>query len=588
MRRGGLRSSGDQQPSGQAPGASPGIEARGWYGSAELGLVLLLALTVRLVDLGFAPFIDEMHHVLAARSLLETGSTAIHEGVPYQRGLVFTYLVAGFFALFGESLLVARIPAVLAGTLLIGLFFFWIRARAGRTAAWTTALLLCFAPIAVYLSQWVRFYSLHALFFWLGVIGTYRLATRPEPWRRKGWVLGGTVLAFLLALSLQVTTVGGLAGLALFLAVIAAPRFVRAFRHRGRAWLLTGAAAAAVLVAIAIAWAFGAVDWLLHRMAAVDVWALGRADNPRYYHWLFGQTYGFLWHLFPFAALVALARHRRLALLLLCIFVVVVGGHSIAAWKAERFVFFVLPAFFGIWGLAVGEALPALGARIRALGPGVNGGPGLVRRGVVVVVLGVALLFAVVSIPGYRYTRQMLLHGDAWSPPPGHLGEQYRGHPDWAGAAPLLEPLVDGAATVIGQPDMKVVYYLGDLDYVLSASYLARATRTGVGETRPEFTVWRKVGRPLVSQPGSIELIMSCNATGLLVAEEHVWGWSGGVPRATADYIEAHAEPVDLPGALKIRAFRWDASEPERSERCDAVNQARREAPIRRLTGVGP
>jgi hypothetical protein len=587
MRRSGSRETGDHEiPRASARGA--GGERDNWHGRAELGLIALLAVTVRLVDIGFAPFIDEMHHVLAARSLVDTGTPAIHEGIPYLRGITFTYLVAGSFALFGESLAVARIPSVLSGVLLVVLFFVWIRVEVGRVAAWTAALLLCFAPIAIYLSQWVRFYSLHSLLFWLGALGVYRLATRTDPWRRRGWIAGGSLLVLLLALSLQVTTVGGVAGLALFAFLLAIPRFLAAIRRGRRGWLLAGTTAVGAAVGLAGLWAVGAFDWLFHRMATLDVWALEQAGNPRFYHWLFAENYGLLWFLFPLAALVAAARHWKLALLFACVFGVVIAGHSVSAWKAERFVYFVMPAFFAVWGMAVGEVLPALRARLQDLARVSLGiGSASWARRLVLVGLGLAFLFAAVSIPAYRYTRQMLLHGDVWSPPPGHLGERYRGHPDWAGAAPRLAPLVDEVEVVIGQPDMKVIYYLGDVDYVLFASYLARATRDGMGERRPEFSVWRKVGRPLVSEPGSIELIMRCHATGLIVAEEHVWGWRGGVPRATADFIEEVAGVVDLPRNFKILAFRWETAVPERSEQCEAVAAARRDAPVRRLAGVG-
>jgi 4-amino-4-deoxy-L-arabinose transferase-like glycosyltransferase len=559
-------------------------------GHLELGLVALIALAVRLVDLDFAPFIDEMHHVMAARSLLETGSPNIYEGIPYVRGAVFTYLVAGFFALFGESLVVGRLPSVLSGALLVSLLFAWLRAEAGRTAAWTGALLLCFAPIALYLSQWVRFYSLHALFFWLGAYGVYHLVTRSFPARRRVGIAAASVIALVLAYSLQITTVGGVAGLVVFATLVAAPRVVGMLRRHRRGVLIAGAVVVGVAGALVALWLLGAVAWLRGRMGQLDVWALEQAGNPRFYHWLFAETYGVLWTLFPLAVLVALTRRWKLALLFACVFGVALAGHSISAWKSERFVFYAMPAFFALWGMAAGEVLPRLWVHLLGTSRAVLRTVSSSLAGAVVAVaLVLALAFAFASIPAYRYARQILLYGDGWVRPDGHLGERYRGHPDWAAAAVRLAPLTDSVQVVIGQPDMKVIYYLGDVDYVLYASYLvASVTDAGALDMKPEFTVWRKVGRPLVSEPESIEAIMRCHATGLIVAEEHVWGWRGGVPRPTADFIEQNAGSLDLPEELKILAFRWETAEPERSDRCDRVQQARREAPIRPLVGAGP
>src|SRR5690606_28140258 len=112
-------------------------------------------------------------------------------------------------------------------------------------------------------------------------------------------------------------------------------------------------------------------------------------------------------------------------------------------------------------------------------------------------------------------------------------------------------------------------------DFVLYAGYLMTAERVGdsLEERRPEFTTWRKVGRPLVSQPQSIAALMACYPSGLFVAERHAWGWMGGVPRETAAFIEAAARPVDLPEAAGIVAYRWAAAAPaEIEEPTEAVS----------------
>jgi 4-amino-4-deoxy-L-arabinose transferase-like glycosyltransferase len=349
-------------------GSAANADADSWFGGPravlEVVLVAAVALAVRLVDLGYPPFIDELHHLLAAESLLETGTLTIHDGVGYARARLFTYLVAGFFAVFGQSLEVARLPAVLSGVLLVCLVFVWLRAEAGRIAAWTGGLLLCFAPISLYLSQQVRFYSLHALAFWVGTFGVYRLLAREDPPARRVWIGLVCLAAFLFALNLQITTVIGLAGVLLFALLVTSPRAFDAVRRSRHRWLIVGATAAAVGVLVTAAAFLGVFGFILDRALRVDFWGLERADNLRFYHWLLNDEYSFLWTLFPVAVLLALANRWKAGLLFTVVFGVAFLGHSIAAWKAERFLFYALPALFAIWGLAAQETMPWLWRRL--------------------------------------------------------------------------------------------------------------------------------------------------------------------------------------------------------------------------------
>lgn len=552
------------------------------YARLEVGLVTLIAVAVRLVDLGYPPFVDELHHLLAAGSLVESGSLTIHDGVEYARGWLFTYLVAGFIAAFGQSLEIARLPAVLAGALLVSVVFAWLRAEAGRIAAWTGALLLCFAPISLYLSQQVRFYSLHALAFWIGTFAVYRLLARRDAPARRLSIGLAALAAFLFAFHLQITTVIGLAGVVLFSLIEAGPRLLGVVRRSPYRWLIVGVAIVAATMVLTAAAMLGVFAFLVDRAFRVDFWGLDRADNLRFYHWLLNDEYSFLWTLFPIAVLLALANRWRAGLMFTVVFGVAFVGHSIAAWKAERFLFYAMPAFFAIWGLAAQETFPWLWQRLEDRGRTTLGRmPAGLRRGLVVLGILGALAFAATGPTAYTTSRLIYLEGKDWSPPRGFTGEWYRGHPDWAAAAPHLASLADSVEVVVGEPDMKLVYYLGDLDYIVYAGNLAGMSRDGQSvEMAPEFTAWRKVGRPLISRSESVEAVMTCYRTGLLVAERHVWGWRWGVPRPTADFIEQHMQPVELPESSGVLAFRWESPETEVSARCDRLRQLRSKAPV--------
>src|SRR3954470_6390570 len=69
--------------------------------------LFLIALLIAAVRIGHQPEFDELYHILAARGWLEKGRFAIAEG-EYTRTGLFTLLIAAFFRLFGESVVVAR------------------------------------------------------------------------------------------------------------------------------------------------------------------------------------------------------------------------------------------------------------------------------------------------------------------------------------------------------------------------------------------------------------------------------------------------------------------------------------------------
>src|SRR5687768_5411283 len=95
-----------------------------WLAPALLGC---LALAVRLPNLDHAAELDELYHFFAAQSWLAEGQLRVAEGV-YARTALFTIFLAQWLGIFGENLVVARLPSLIAGTALVVLVFLWTRA----------------------------------------------------------------------------------------------------------------------------------------------------------------------------------------------------------------------------------------------------------------------------------------------------------------------------------------------------------------------------------------------------------------------------------------------------------------------------
>jgi 4-amino-4-deoxy-L-arabinose transferase-like glycosyltransferase len=549
---------------GSVPGGS-------WRRGIIPDVILLagIAFALRLVQLDHAPHIDELYHALAARSLLEDGTLFINGTEPYTRAWAFTYLVAGLMAIFGDNLVVGRLPAVLAGVGLVVAVFLWLNAVAGRTAAWVAALLVCLAPTALYHSQQIRFYTVHALFLWVAAAAVYLAATGPRGRGHTAMLAAGAAACLAIAFHLQVSTLVSVAALATWLVLYRGGDIVRwaAAGGRRRTWTVVGATAAVVVVAAVFA-AGGAAAEVVRMFSMVDVWAEGDRHYLRYYHDRFLHQYPTLWTLFPVAVLLAASRHPRPALFCVTMFTVPFVVHSFAAWKHERYLFYALPFFFAVWGLAAAVALPWLRGRIDAV---IRHAPLPHRRAagtLAAAALIAAVLFAAAGNSASMYTYRMLTVSDEdWT-----LSSAYRGEPVWDRALPVLQAEAADADVVMGFAMVTTLYYLHRLDMGLSATEVQRGTSTA------EFSVAGKEGVPVVSRAESVRLVQACVPAGLVIGSVRGWRNAWGVPPETVDYIESSMERVPLPERWGLLAFRWRTSGAGREPACAALRSHREAA----------
>jgi 4-amino-4-deoxy-L-arabinose transferase-like glycosyltransferase len=548
---------------------SPASRARGAAIAAPLA-VFAIALIARLIGLHHTPYVDELNHVMAAHSLLERGTLQLNQGgEPYTRARLFTYLVAALFRVFGESLAVARIPAVIAGAALVTALFLWVRSAAGRGAAWTAAMLFCFQPQSLYLSQLARFYTIQTLCFFIGAVCVHRVVTDRSLARNRAIQLCGcAALLFLLALHFQVITIVGIAGVIAWAIIdrIHAWRSASPRPPLTRAHLLGAIAAAVVaLVIAAVAIRAGIVTRGLALFSYVDLWAAANRQNVRYYHDIFLDQYATIWTLFPLLVLLAIYRNGRAALFCLVVFALVFVVHSLAAWKAERYLFSAMPMFFALAGIGIAEGArrvrPALADAVSWLAGGSLSERA--RNVSVMLVFAFIAAFALIGNGATSYAVKMLRTSDAdWQ-----LALLYRGQPDWDAANPVLGPAVDSASVLISTSELKSLYYLHRLDVLLSVDYLGDPRRPSA-----QFSSFRKLAKPVISTAESLDELRACFPTGLIVSERGQWRTPWSVQPAVASYIESTMEAVQLPASTRLLAFRWRTSIPDSAANCQAIH----------------
>lgn len=134
--------------------------------SKKKSLLLILVLLV-ILSLSFflriynadtiSPGRDSLHHYIAAKSINDNGST-VYETLPY-----INHMLAFIFENIGESLLLARLMFIIAGTLSVLLLYF-IGRKISTSVGIISAVLLGICPWAIGLSRYIRDYSFNLLY----------------------------------------------------------------------------------------------------------------------------------------------------------------------------------------------------------------------------------------------------------------------------------------------------------------------------------------------------------------------------------------------------------------------------------------
>lgn len=531
---------------------------RTWLAPLLLGLAAFALYTINLER---PTFPDELYHLLAARGLVETGEPRIAEGL-YTRGYLFTWLVAQSFTLFGESLTAGRLPSCLAMAGLVAALFLFLRREAGALAAWLGAGLFAVSPFAVDLAQFVRFYAIQCLAFFLAACLLYRLfaAWEEGPGRRLyRLVMAGALLG--LALYFQVTTLIGVVGLAAWCAVSLALGpwgFTRLPRTRQLQLLaLLAILGGGLLLAL---WASGLLQELWFRYRWTPLFNRKTEDQFWFYHGWYSLLYPSLWPLTGLFSLLVVAVRPRLGSFLLTVFAIGFLLNSFAAAKSLRYFSYAQPFLFALWGVALAEIAAPLGRfgrdlirRLQAVLAELTPWPLSLARALV---LG-AVLFLLAA--NAAWLRTVTLIADIPVPPELPATE-------WPLARPALEPLLARVDVVVTTEELGTLYYLGHYDILMSASKLEELGPPPV----PEFSRDERTGRPVIAEAASLARLIDCRASGLFITQSKNWGTDRGADPEAERLLQARARPVPLPPRSRLLAFVWEhpAANPPPEARC--------------------
>ena len=528
----------------------------------SLLLLIVLALLVRLPLISGAPMMDELYHLFAAKSWLAEGELTIADG-EYTRASGYTKLIALGFDFFGEHIEVLRMLGVLAATATLIALFFWTRASAGAVAAWIAALLFCLWPDGIAVSVHHRFYAPHGMFFLLGALSVYLMVEQRDWWEKSTLIALGISAAvmFALALLLQKTTLLGIAGVALWvMLVIGQPWFIR--QEPGRRWLAIAGLAVLGFGALALLALSGIGAGLLDAFRWTPDWAAASKNQFWFYHALLTLYYPTLWSVTGIAFLVAMAYRPRPVGFCLCIFLPAFILQSIGGMKHLRYVYYIMPFLFVIWGIALAHLIERFWPFLKEAADKTLDvlAPNLPKQRLRTGLLGAVLLFTLFANAASIKTVAMLA---------GVTVPPMTKPPEWDVASEALEPYLEGAV-LLTTSEMETLYAFDRYDILISNSRMSELLRNNGGhldgQDIGEFSMDWRTGRPVVSEPESIDLIMSCFEKGVIVSNVYRWRFGPQLDDEVADVIEAKATKIELPPSSRITAYRWGAASASSTE----------------------
>jgi hypothetical protein len=402
---------------------------------------------------------------------------------------------------------------VAASVLLVFLVTVFSGTAMRPAVGFVAGLLIALNPAVIAASQYIRFYSLHALIFFIFAAMVFILVAHRRRLSLGTSVALGIIAAvmFLFANHLQVLSQVGLLAVVLGTATILVPDVFK-FLRRQAPWISLLLVMAALAVTILGIYAVDVVD-KLQTLRSGPGWAQGHEYKYFFYHHMLRNWLPVLWPMMVILAVLSVAQWPRSSIYFLVTFVFIFIVLSIAGVKAERFMAHALPFLFipMAAGLVTGIQLIIGFLRHRlAQSSGWHRGHPLLTTVPVAITVGVVAIGAIHDPIARGVIRMVTDSGYV------KMFGGYGRKADWPAAAEEIREAVKDHPVVVSSSGVKAAYYLGDFSFELNSSVMLE---TDTGE---EFGLDPRTGRQVISSMDSIlRIVHGCGPTLVIIEPFH-------------------------------------------------------------------
>ena len=375
-----------------------------------LAIILVAGFLIRVLSLSEANFgSDELFHVYAALSIINSGEPILPSGFYYSRSLMFTELVAISANIFGMSEFSARIPSVIFGVLTIFLVYLVTKRLFNENGALFAAFLTAFAVIEVVFSRETRMYSMFQFTNLAFLFSFFILITTKAQENNKRWkyffiefknikcavnyfALIACVFFAYISIKLQILFLISFAAAILF-----AYFYFYLLLDKLRKELLVLGIAGIVVLLLLFSFSDLFKGYLEFATKPLS-WAEGNASNIKYYRDYLTENFPFLFGLLPISMVFLYPKKKKeIAFLAVCFFIPLII-HSFLPTKADRYIYYILPILFIVQGVIISIVCKHLFQSIKERLSGNNNG---MSYAVSIMVLVGSLFFFILSTPWF-------------------------------------------------------------------------------------------------------------------------------------------------------------------------------------------
>ena len=302
-----------------------------------------------------------------------------------------------------------------------------------------------------------------------------------------------------------------------------------------------------LIVVVGIALLMGPLAFLLRGFQFSSLWSAN--THATYYFLLYSNQYGVFWSLFPVAMVTALLAKQRPAFFCISVFTIVFLLHSFAAMRAERYLFYAMPFFVTIWGIALCDiARRSYYFVVRELSARKFAGFAVTRPETLSAsIVAFSAAWLILMTPATEITARMVLNK-----PAHELRYWFYQVTSWSSAKNRITELVEESDVFLTSQGHHAIYYIGDFDVEISATGLSDfKSGSGGSDIDP------RTGRRVIADRTALQGVVFCNKSGVVVVDRRSWRLFAGVNNDVADFIEDNMHHIETPEDWGMVIYQW-------------------------------